>query len=311
MNDSKSGEPDPKGIVEKLVDTGEYFKQKLLKMKSEEAEKGTETEKETSLFSKKIVACPIEKCVMDPQVFDEIAGFLQTRVEFGGFLIGEYVDDKTANAYAAIFPPQTEHSATYCEFDSSYMVPTRTFLEESGYGNYGPVSWIHSHPGLGFFLSGTDQKTLNLLLKQNPKLLAMVVDPFTEEKAVVFANKSAAFETSKIAFERSSLPVSEEISFVLNILKTKLPTSSVITYRHKYGSLMESVSNLARRNEELKEEFGKIAQQVNYFVTMGIRRIDNLESVVQLRQCPKCRITFSSRHIFCPRCGARLVSKPI
>ena len=197
--------------------------------------KGNADSDNVAYFSKDIEPCPIEKCIINQQIFNDILRFLEQRIENGGFLIGEYIDSKIVRIHAAVFPPQKAHSAAYCEFDSSYIVPVRVFLEESEL-NYSPIGWIHSHPGLSIFLSGTDKATFMSLIKQNHKLLAMVVDSFSREKAAVFANKSNFFKPDKIDFDPNSIEIPEEkIVNILNNLKKHMTThnTEVITYNLK------------------------------------------------------------------------------
>ena len=294
----------------RILDSARALKESL-----EERTKNDEKDDQTksSVFAGELQPSPIEKCVIDPELFGEITGFLQSREEFGGFLIGEYENEKTAKIYAAVFPPQTQNSATYCEFQSAFMAPAITLLEESGLTKYGVVAWIHSHPGLGFFLSGTDRKTFEPLIRRNPKLLAVVVDSFNDEKAAVFANKSTSFDTTRVAFEITPQHLDEEAIFVLNMLKIKLYTSRVMVPRHRFRILVDSIADIAKRSEKTDRSIGAIAsmeQQIDYLMTTGIRRIESVESLVHLKECPKCKRTYTTRRTsFCPMCGTELVNK--
>lgn len=299
-------------IKEKIIEAKEEIEERMDKIGKRVEELGeglAEKEEEKTrdvLFGKPFEPSSVDKCIFDERIFSEVTKFLRTRKEFGGCLIGEYTNGNTVNVYAAAFPPQTKHSPTFCEFQSSYLVPIITSLEESGLASYGPVAWVHSHPNLGFFLSPIDKETFGFLLRQNPKLLAVVVDPFTEEKAVAFANKSTGFEPTKIDLEIRPLSLIADYTFALNMLRTKLREGLIITPHHKFSGLVDSICSLRERTEKIGDKIGILEQQVNYLMTQGIKRIDSLESLVHPKYCPKCKIRYSPRKKYCPRCGTKL-----
>ena len=217
-----------------------------------EVEKNETSEKK--LFSNQTQVCPIERCVIDEKIFEGMKEFLKSRKEHGGFLIGEYSDEKTAIIHAAVFPPQTNHSAIYCEFDTRSMIPIIFYLNEVGLENFGTVSWVHSHPMIGFFLSGTDKNTFRFLIRQNPKLVAMVVDPYSPEEAVVFANKNEEFEISRIPLDIQSVDMDYDKVVLLNFMKEIVPDSTVITYQKPNTPLANLLNKLNLSKTEMKTE---------------------------------------------------------
>ncbi|MBD3229458.1 MAG: hypothetical protein GF329_14835 [Candidatus Lokiarchaeota archaeon] len=100
--------------------------------------------------------------------------------EWGGLIIGKQINEKLYGL-AAVLPPQKTQSAGYCEFRRELFQVVYNTLEkvEELYGDndFSIISWIHTHPGLSVFLSGTDQQTYEYLTKLNPSLTAIVVDP--------------------------------------------------------------------------------------------------------------------------------------
>ena len=110
------------------------------------------------------------------------------RLEMGGLLVG-HIDDQGRNVcVAGFFPEQTEATPGYCEFDGSWMaVCADAMWHANEHGSEGDsdvpkiriIGWIHTHPDLGIFLSGTDQATYRANMRSSPdgRFLAVVVDP--------------------------------------------------------------------------------------------------------------------------------------
>ncbi len=117
------------------------------------------------------------------------------RLEMGGLLVG-HIDDQGRNVcVAGFFPEQTEATPGYCEFDGSWMaVCADAMWHANEHGSEGDsdvpkiriIGWIHTHPDLGIFLSGTDQATYRANMRSSPdgRFLAVVVDPLRGEDGV-------------------------------------------------------------------------------------------------------------------------------
>ena len=109
-------------------------------------------------------------------------------LEMGGLLIG-HVDDEGRNVCAVgFFPEQIEATAGYCEFDGSWLAMSAAAIDHANSAVDGDsedtpklrvIGWIHTHPGLGIFLSGIDVRTYedNLNMTKDGRFVAVVVDP--------------------------------------------------------------------------------------------------------------------------------------
>jgi len=109
-------------------------------------------------------------------------------LEMGGLLIG-HVDDEGRNVCAVgFFPEQIEATAGYCEFDGSWLAMSAAAIDHANSAADGDsedtpklrvIGWIHTHPGLGIFLSGIDVRTYeaNLNMTKDGRFVAVVVDP--------------------------------------------------------------------------------------------------------------------------------------
>ena len=117
------------------------------------------------------------------------------RLEMGGLLIG-HVDRSGHNVcVVGFFPEQTEASPGYCEFDGGWMAVAAAAAEYANSSVGLPfddtpllrvIGWIHTHPGFGLFLSGTDTATYEANLDMSPdgRFVAVVVDPLRNEDGV-------------------------------------------------------------------------------------------------------------------------------
>ncbi len=117
------------------------------------------------------------------------------RLEMGGLLVG-HVDRSGRNVcVVGFFPEQTEASPGYCEFDGGWMAVAAAAAEYANSPVGLPfddipslrvIGWIHTHPGFGLFLSGTDTATYQANLDMSPdnRFVAVVVDPLRNEDGV-------------------------------------------------------------------------------------------------------------------------------
>jgi exonuclease III len=92
-----------------------------------------------------------------------------------------------------IFPEQLQETPSYCEFDGKWMAIcaaaadyANTQIGSEDTPNLRVIGWIHTHPGLGLFLSSTDVKTYkdNLNMTRDDRFVAVVVDPLDGDNGV-------------------------------------------------------------------------------------------------------------------------------
>ena len=135
--------------------------------------------------------------VVPLSLVDQAEAFTAPRghLEMGGLLIG-HVDDKGRNVCAVgFFPEQIEATAGYCEFDGSWLAMSAAAIDHANSAVDGDsedtpklrvIGWIHTHPGLGIFLSGIDVRTYedNLNMTKDGRFVAVVVDPLEGKDGV-------------------------------------------------------------------------------------------------------------------------------
>ena len=94
-----------------------------------------------------------------------------------GFIFGRFNPEPTGDepeVYITDVLPMDSGSSVYVKVgDYSTIYPT---LMEKMENNEFVVGWIHSHPGLGIFLSGTDVNTQAIYQQMDGRSIAIVVD---------------------------------------------------------------------------------------------------------------------------------------
>jgi proteasome lid subunit RPN8/RPN11 len=103
------------------------------------------------------------------------------RHERGGILLGRR-DAQVTRVTMAVFPPQLMNNPVACSFDPSSIEvvnAAKSGLGAALTGQMGTiVGWVHSHPGIGPFLSATDAQTLSSWRHLDPSAIAVVADPY-------------------------------------------------------------------------------------------------------------------------------------
>lgn len=125
----------------------------------------------------------VNQLIMDPRGWEALLSATQKPAERGGLLFGERDQaSQSVVVYGFFIPEQHRASAAYCEFDMAWVSMLRAALMSAGLDHdVTIVGWLHTHPRLSVFLSGTDINTADRLQQLNPMLLAVVVDPYTRD----------------------------------------------------------------------------------------------------------------------------------
>ena len=105
-------------------------------------------------------------------------------MEVMGLMLGEYVDDFTVRVVDVFAMPQSGTSVSVESVDPAFQVAMTEMLAQTGRSEI-VVGWYHSHPGFGCWLSGVDVNTAAAFEKQNPRSVALVIDPIQSVKGKV------------------------------------------------------------------------------------------------------------------------------
>ncbi len=149
--------------------------------------------------------------------------------EWGGLLISRIINGEI-QCIASVLPPQKVQSAGYCEFKKELFPVVRSALEEieSKYhdDNFQIMTWIHTHPGLGVFLSTTDHSTFSYLGKLNPSITAVVVDPIQYDWLAVNSCPGNTYGFTSLDLDLDLLLAKDDkdpkLTEKLEVLRTKI-----------------------------------------------------------------------------------------
>jgi hypothetical protein len=104
--------------------------------------------------------------------------------EQGGFVLG-FRQDGQSFFTAVVFPHQVSANGVHCEFPIEDIDIIREVCDElegrPGVERLSVVTaWIHTHPHLGVFLSGTDRNTIQQWVGVDRNMRAVVVDLYAD-----------------------------------------------------------------------------------------------------------------------------------
>lgn len=124
------------------------------------------------------------------------------RREHGGVLAGfPYLDPTSGQYFVAVrkvIPAMdSEGSGVHLKFTSASWGHIAGILEEEGLPGLSVVGWFHSHPGLGVFMSATDQATQRAFY-HHPWSLAVVVDPRSQRTGWFAGPESLPLATGEV-----------------------------------------------------------------------------------------------------------------
>ena len=154
------------------------------------------------------------------EIIVQTTAFTQPRghLEMGGLLIGHIDHEGNNVVVCGFFPRQDKASPGYCEFSGSFNAIASAacdFANERAGGPHTPplriIGWIHTHPDIGIFLSGTDINTFGILRRASfeQRSVAVVVDPLQEKHGVYISEKKATNHDAGQA--NAKVPLSEDL----------------------------------------------------------------------------------------------------
>jgi len=130
-------------------------------------------------------------CVwFDSAVRKSVCSYLEGHtVEAGGLLLGSRFASESPGAIVSVerFVPGTDFDGT----SVSLTLGTRVWDDARPYldAGYVVVGWVHSHPNLGAFFSGTDRRTQRAFFAKSWQI-GLCVDPVRKQSAWFFGPES-------------------------------------------------------------------------------------------------------------------------
>lgn len=105
-------------------------------------------------------------------------------VEVMGLMLGSFVDEYTINVVDVFAVPQNGTGTSVEAVDHEYQALMLEKLKQTG-RTENVVGWYHSHPGFGCWLSSVDIEMQKSFEQQDPRCVAVVVDPIQSVKGRV------------------------------------------------------------------------------------------------------------------------------
>ena len=230
----------------------------------------------------------LHEAIVPRSIIDQTKSFTapRGRMEMGGLLFG-HVDEQGRNVcVTGIFPKQTRSTPSYCEFDGKWLAigaAAALRANEAYPDDKSPdirvIGWIHTHPGLTVFLSGTDVSTFkkNMRFCPDGRFIAVVVDPLTDEAGVF----NTPEETRKYSDPQGSISLTENMerrymrfleeleSVRMKIGREELPFIISGDLREKHVSAgnsddtldsnIDSIHQMKRRLNLIEDQIGDLA----------------------------------------------------
>ena len=127
----------------------------------------------------------------------------------------------------AVFPAQVGASSTYCEFSTADVDRVRQALDHVADDiGIGPgevsITWVHTHPRLGVFLSGTDRDTSRRWRGLDPSFTPIVIDA----SRGTLSEQIGVFDTD----ERAMSPIGLVEGLVTDDMAPRLGEAILSTY---------------------------------------------------------------------------------
>ncbi|HUN36911.1 MAG TPA: hypothetical protein VMU95_33350, partial [Trebonia sp.] len=113
-----------------------------------------------------------------------LAALGRRRAEVGGVALTVRVPG-TLIVLGLVLPQQVHASGVFCEFRSEEVIRVRDVIDSvTDILDLDPrdvkITWVHTHPGMGPFLSGTDQATTSTWRALDPDFTPIVLDPLAQ-----------------------------------------------------------------------------------------------------------------------------------
>jgi 26S proteasome regulatory subunit N11 len=105
-------------------------------------------------------------------------------LEVMGLMLGDYIDEYTVKCKDVFSMPQSGTETTIESIDEGFQVKMTEMLKQTGHNEI-LVGWYHSHPGFGCWLSSVDINTQKTFEQQEPRTIAVVVDPIQSVRGKV------------------------------------------------------------------------------------------------------------------------------
>ncbi|MES1905318.1 MAG: 26S proteasome non-ATPase regulatory subunit 14 [Paramarteilia canceri] len=124
-------------------------------------------------------------------------------MEVLGLMLGQFIDHYTLEVVDVFAMPQSGTGVAVEDIDPTFQARMLDLLANVGRPEI-VVGWYHSHPGMGCWLSSTDQNTHSSFQQLSNRSVALVIDPIQSVKGKVVMDAFRLLETKMPLFGASS-----------------------------------------------------------------------------------------------------------
>ncbi len=144
--------------------------------------------------------------------------------EHGGIMFG-WKKGTTTFVIGIFFPPQKESTAVFCNFAGKELMSLRNSIDQENkklneQNHINIVGWIHTHPDIRVFISGTDKNTIKNLAKWDKTLTAVVVDPYKNMIEEIIGAWNS--DLKKINLKINKIPINNDVEKALEGIKESI-----------------------------------------------------------------------------------------
>lgn len=175
------------------------------------------------------------RVAVDKGMWDEVLDALGTRkMEVGGVALTVRVPG-TLIVLGLVLPKQVHVSGVFCEFRAEEVSRVRDVIDRlSDFLQLDSaqvkITWVHTHPGMGPFLSGTDQATTATWRAFDPEFTPIVLDPLAQR----VGQQIGVFDTNNQKIKNLRVVEGLADEYAVGLLRDEL----VDAYREAQGTMV-------------------------------------------------------------------------
>lgn len=200
-------------------------------------------------------------------------------VEVMGLMLGTFVDEYTINVVDVFAVPQNGTGTSVEAVDHEFQAEMLQMLKQTG-RTENVVGWYHSHPGFGCWLSSVDIEMQKSFEQQDPRCVAVVVDPIQSVKGRVVIDAFKLIDPMAVMMGSKARQVTSVTGHL-----TKPTTKAIIQGLNKYYYSLR----IGYRKEELDQKMLLSLGKPNWIDSLAVARcseqtkanIETLENILK------------------------------
>jgi len=229
-------------------------------------------------------------------------------LEVMGLMLGDFIDDYTVKCVDVFAMPQAGTETQVESIDEKFQADMKEMLMQTG-RNEICVGWYHSHPGFGCFLSGTDVQTQRTFEQENPRCVAVVVDPIQSVRGKVVIDAFRSYGQMSISmgndtdkrqttsnlgnfsrrrgFSLKDLMKAQYYSLLINYRKNELETKMLLNLKKSTWDSGFKIRNTKQNDDENLKRIDQINSLSEKYVTWIESEINKSTKEIYLQSVGK------------------------